>query len=431
MMMRLRYVKLIKGNYYFQKAVPEKLQDKFGCKVIQKRLDGTLEEIRDQALAWNEQYRKEFTLEKTDAVVVPAPSMSVLARELLHADNWKIDLGPSGVSPDGLSKDDLIEQTIHLLAQEGNAVAAKAIELARDPQACTITEAVEIWLEWKASEVTKKNEAYIRRSVRYLTECVGDKPLTLYTRADTKTYVDYLLARGMVSSSVKRNLQNLETVVNRARNQRGLDMTNVFAGYSLPRLNDTKTVLPYSAEDLEKLKRVGLERDSHVSLLMLLQLNIGARIGELAGLDNADLKLGDNIPHVVIEPRPWRRLKTARSSRRVPLLGISLIAAQQLQREYGGDNGTPLFSQYNRKGETNANSASAAVNKITKAHTTNKLSSHSARHRVNNDLIKVGCPIDIRYSITGHTFSDSNSANYSKEDLPLDVKLKWLEEIAV
>lgn len=431
MIMRLRYVKKRGESYYFQIAVPERLQSQFGKKLIQHRLHGTLDEMRGEALDLAEKYKKEFNLGKSAAKAVPGPSMSALARELLHADNWKIDLGPTGETPDGLTKADLIDQTIHMLAEEGNAVAAKAIELSKESDIPTITEAVGIWLEWKSAERTKHNEAYMHRSARYLVEATSDKPITLYTRADTKAYVDFLLERGLKSNSVKRNLINIESIINRARNQLGLDMNNVFQGCSLPRMNDAKTVMPYSADDLVALREAGLARGSHVSLLMLLQLNVGARIGELAGLANDDLKLADNIPYIFIRPHPWRRLKTSRSERKVPLTGVSLLAAQRLQKEYGGPDCTPLFTQYNRAGSTNANSASAAVNKITKRVTADGLSCHSARHRVNNDLIKAGCPMDVRYSITGHVFSDANAANYTREDIPLDIKVRWLEEIAV
>ena len=36
-----------------------------------------------------------------------------------------------------------------------------------------------------------------------------------------------------------------------------------------------------------------------------------------------------DIPHVIIRPHPWRRLKTKGSERTLPLIGCSLWAAER------------------------------------------------------------------------------------------------------
>ncbi len=55
----------------------------------------------------------------------------------------------------------------------------------------------------------------------------------------------------------------------------------------------------------------------------------GARLGEIAGLREHDIKLTAAVPHLVIEPHGERRLKTEESARRVPLVHQEVLEAAQ------------------------------------------------------------------------------------------------------
>ena len=48
-----------------------------------------------------------------------------------------------------------------------------------------------------------------------------------------------------------------------------------------------------------------------------------------SGLAREDIVLDADIPHVIIRPNPWRRLKTKGSERTLPLVGCSLWAARE------------------------------------------------------------------------------------------------------
>ena len=427
MKMKARYYKCIKGNHYYQRAVPVDLTQHYQRKVIQVPLKGSFEDIERQLNELGQKHSAEFAALRGGARATPKASMSVLAREMLRTDAWNIEIDEQGE----FTKEDLIDQAIHAMAAEGNLVAQKAIELKSEPGACTITEAIEIWLEWKADQRNDDNEKHARLSVRYLTEAVGDKPLTLFTRADAKAYVDFLFERDVASSTVRRNLNNVVSVINRARSQLGLDMVNPFERYELPRRKDTTTRQPYTPDEMQKIIEAGMESQSHTWLLALMGINVGARIGELVGLARNDVKLQANIPHIVIEERPWRSLKTASSNRAVPLTGVSLQAAQIAMQKFEGAENEPLFQMYwSKREKINTRSASAGVNKVLKKKT-DKKTSHSARHRVISDLTAVGCPLEIIESISGHSTQSIANRVYNKADIPLDVKLKWLEEIAV
>ena len=91
----------------------------------------------------------------------------------------------------------------------------------------------------------------------------------------------------------------------------------------------------------------------------------GLRRSEALGLSCEDVYLNTPHPYVVIEPKKWRRLKTADSERLVPLVGEALWAAQ---RATDASAASYLFAGYCDGETTKANSASAALNKWLKVH---------------------------------------------------------------
>ena len=95
--------------------------------------------------------------------------------------------------------------------------------------------------------------------------------------------------------------------------------------------------------------------------LVALLCDSGLRLGEATALAKDDLVLDRPIPHIKVKPHPQRILKTVGSEREVPLIGISLWAAKRIK-----NNGSPFkfaFPRYTNDHLSNANSASAALNK--------------------------------------------------------------------
>ena len=95
--------------------------------------------------------------------------------------------------------------------------------------------------------------------------------------------------------------------------------------------------------------------------LMCLISDTGMCLAEGAGLIKTDIILDADIPYVRLKPHHWQTLKTASSQRKIPLLRGSLWAAQKLLETLWH---SPIaFPRYNKRSTTNANSASAALNK--------------------------------------------------------------------
>ena len=58
--------------------------------------------------------------------------------------------------------------------------------------------------------------------------------------------------------------------------------------------------------------------------LIVLLTDSGMRLSECSGLLKTDISLEAAVPHVVIQPHAWRRLKTLASERKVPVVREAL-----------------------------------------------------------------------------------------------------------
>ena len=108
----------------------------------------------------------------------------------------------------------------------------------------------------------------------------------------------------------------------------------------------------------------------------------------------------------------------------MPLVGVSLWGAKQALKYQ--PNGY-LFQRYNKGSISNANSASAALNKWIKPYLSDNQVIHSFRHSMRDRLRAVECPTDIVDSIGGWSKA-SIGESYGK-GYPLEVLYKWLKKI--
>ena len=82
-----------------------------------------------------------------------------------------------------------------------------------------------------------KNELFFNvseRSIRYLKECLGDRPIEQLQAGDAGLFRDYLFDSGLSSSSVKRVFSTVKAIINLSIRENGLGITNPFAGVRFP-----------------------------------------------------------------------------------------------------------------------------------------------------------------------------------------------------
>ena len=308
----------------------------------------------------------------------------------------------------------------HLLA---DAVQEPAAEASVDTH--SLKAAVAVYLRLKGNHRPTTFEAAVRRSCGYLIDCCGMKNLQDYLRSDATQFRDYLFAKGLNGSSVARIFGTVRAVINLAISEFGLSIINPFSNVYFDQSQGVKKRIPVKPEDIEKVQQECYKADDEKRWLIALIADTGIRLGEGAGLLRSDFVERDGILCVNIRPHPWRSLKTSSSERLVPLVGSSKWAAERILEKPDGSEFA--FPNYNDGERTNANSASAALNKWLKVKVGPDYTIHSFRHSMRDRLRAVDCPSEVIDQIGGwltQGVGSSYGTGYSESIL-----WKWLRII--
>ncbi|WP_170373461.1 DUF6538 domain-containing protein [Ruegeria arenilitoris] len=312
------------------------------------------------------------------------------------------------------------------LAQNTNAAPNMAAPSAAAADTVKLSEAVGIYLRLKGQGRPITFHRAAERSCGYVIDVCGDKDITAYSKADANAFRDNLIERGLAGSSMTRVIGTVRSVFNFAAAEVGLDITNPFGKVYYDRSAGVEDREPLTLKAIRTLQSECRKFDDDLRWLVAMVSDTGMRLAEAAGLSVEDLNLDDPIPHVVVREHPWRRLKTAGSSRVVPLVGEALWAAQRIHDSV--KDSEFAFPRYNKNGQTNANSASAALNKWMKPYVSGKATMHGFRHSMRDRLREVECPADIVDQLGGWQ-TEGVGHGYGR-GYPLSVLSKWMGKVA-
>ena len=317
-----------------------------------------------------------------------------------------------------VSSDDLPGK--HLLAGAGHMTADQ-------PSAdySSFRAAVAIYLRLKGHDRPPTFEAAVHRSCGYLIDCCGMKNLKDYVRSDATKFRDYLFNKGLNGASVARIFGTVRAVINLALSEFGLSTANPFSSVYFDHSIGVKKRLPVKLEDIKKVQKECYSIDDDKRWLIALIADTGMRLAEGAGLLRSDFIEQDETLCVNIKPHPWRSLKTASSKRLIPLVGSALWAGERILAQ--PDNSQFAFPNYNNGQRTNANSASAALNKWLKTKIGWGYTIHSFRHSMRDRLREAECPSDVIDQIGGW-LSVGTGNNYGT-GFPMLVLHKQLSKI--
>jgi integrase len=267
------------------------------------------------------------------------------------------------------------------------------------------------------------------RVIETVYSCVGDLPLEAYDRDHARTIRD-TLASGRSSATVERRLDILIAVFNSAKREftlRGLE--HPFAGLPIQGQGlDTKARIPFNHEELVTIAAACRAKDDDRRHILALQLDTGARLGEIVGLRVSDVVLDGPVPYIDIRPYPavGRTLKTPQSARRVPLVSEALWSAQQSLK---ATKGPWLFPRYSRDHSIKADYASATLNKWLREHLKLTKTTHCLRHSMKDRLRLASVPRELQEVLLGHG-SRSVGDRYGSE-YPLELLRESMTKVAL
>lgn len=291
----------------------------------------------------------------------------------------------------------------------------------------TVSDATELYLRLKGYNRPSTFSAGARRACNYLIEVSGDKHVAQFKKSDATAFRDALFKRGLNGSSVARVFGTIKAIITFTISETGLEITNPFKDVFFDRSIGVTERQPIEVADIMLIQTECQNIDDDLRWVVSLVSDTGMRLAEAVGLHINDIFVDEHIPFVRIQPHPWRRLKTKSSQRDVPLVGVSLWAAQRLISNI--DDGY-AFPRYNKGNQTNSNSASAALNKWLKNFSSEYYSMHSFRHSMRDRLRDVGCPSELADQIGGWSKAGNVGQSYGK-GYNSEALHQWMTKIVI
>jgi integrase len=217
-----------------------------------------------------------------------------------------------------------------------NPVEKEAIRLLmEDPQKrrVLLADALEVYLRNHDKGGQVKFARDTRRAIDHVVAAVGNFPLNVYRREHANAVREHLLATGIKTTTVRREINRIKAVFNVGITEFDLDsVKNPFENLRIANEEqDAENREPFTTDELRAIGKACQKHDDDIRHLIALQANTGAQLSEIVGLRVEDVVLNHEVPHIHIRPHPklGRTLKTDASERKVPLVGIALWAAQR------------------------------------------------------------------------------------------------------
>ncbi|MGO9944861.1 MAG: tyrosine-type recombinase/integrase [Rhodoblastus sp.] len=288
-----------------------------------------------------------------------------------------------------------------------NPVEAEVVRLVTtDPneRRVCLSDALEIYLKHHDKGAQKKFAADTRRAVGHVLAEAGDLPLDQYKRKHANDVRDALLATGVKTQTVRRQLTIIAAVVNTGLKEFDFDgVRNPFESVKIPNEGvDAKKRPVFTPDQLRTVAEACREASDDRRYIAAILMDTGARLGEIIGLRIEDVDLAGPIPFIYIRPnlKLGRTLKTPQSERRVPLVAIALWAAQEAVKEAKGKVGW-LFPRYAADNAINTNNPSVTLKKWLQGLLKTDQTCHSFRHTMRDRLRNAGVPGDIQDVLGG------------------------------
>ena len=425
--MKVQYLHLRGNVYQFYLRVPLHLIGHYGQRFIRKSLGtSNLNEAARKAEEEARKYRAEFKL-LTEGKPLTPQDVAIAGRMLAEQYGQNFEHFLDHVIRPAREKYAAGDEEAYQEAHPSDYLKPEELEawqLLANPNAFRLSDALKLYFKTHQRGTEESFIVMTSRDWNALIGLVGDIHFEKLSRVHARDFVDHLTKKGLKTGTIRRMLNTLGAIVRTTITELELSKSDPLKSIKIQGEGKDKkqAKTPSSAEIEEIVRTFRGKMSAATSLMILMQAELGTRIGEVSGLGIDDVFLDHEIPHVYFRDRPWRTLKTDESERRVPVVGAALEAlklAVKLPRK-----GQGLFDQYAKpRGNDNA---SAAVNKRLEKW---EITSHSFRHAMKDRLREVGCPKDIRDAIQGHSSGDV--ADTYGQGHTLKTMQSWLLKVAV
>ncbi len=405
----LKYLYNNNGSPYYQRQIPTDLQSRFGKAKFSIKLDPAEGPPMIQVERLSKSHTALFkALRANPDLAISEEKLAAMA--LLQS----FGLAPGEGDPttwEGLHEDapypphfDAFHEQLEEDDRRGKLtnVQKVALKALRGELPLMLSDVPEVYFRYHPRG---REEAWREKQLQHwrkLIDFKGDIPLKRLTREDARQFIEHREQQGLKPQSIQKETNIIKAMIEAVIRETSLAIKNPFSSLKITNTNGGEGRRePFSLEELRHILTKGLLEPGATQRIALLCALTGARIGEIVGLRKVDCNLDGEVPYISIRPYGSRRLKTANSTRDVPLVAIAQDLVKQ-QIDAVGES-QALFPQYNDlKDQPRADAASSAVSKWLKAIVESGKTAHSFRHSMSDLLRDANVTEDLREELLGH-----------------------------
>lgn len=235
-----------------------------------------------------------------------------------------------------------------------------------------------------------------RLAVKSFVELLGfDPKLEDIDRKMVQRWMQLRADQSVSASTIQRNLNQLNAVAAYLEREHGaVGLSAHFKRQQMP--SNAIAPLDRLRPTINQVSQIvsALNAQPAIKLLVLL----GLRVGELVGIERADVHLDEPIPFVKIQPKNGKTLKTETSKRDLPLVGGALAAMQQLlDSETDGLGLLPKFYEPKNGANNFSNFAKTHLQKVD-----HRFTAHCFRHGLKDLLREAEVDKELSEALLGH-----------------------------
>jgi len=415
------------GIPYFQKAVPKDLRKRIGKSTIKISLRTEKSNLALKCHRLNANYTALFKLmSENHQIALPEQKLAAIAlldevglKEGDGLEEIKIPLTDGRV--DVLTPSvDILEDYLYRQEFKRSSLTDSAFALLKGNLPVLLSEAFSVYLDNHSKGKDKSFIAAQKQHWDKLISLLGDMPIKDVTRKQARQYRDVRLETGVAPSTVSREIGVIRAIFEKAIRELSLGIANEFSSIEVAGSNRNQLDrLPYTKSEIQLLVGQSRAIDDEQRRIVTVLAFTGARLAEIVGLRKCDVNL--DTKSILIQEHGARSLKNSHSKREIPLLPLALEAVAKQIQDAKGDF---LFPRYASDAATNADSASATLNKWSKGLVPVK-TMHCFRHAMRDLLRSVMCPESVAKEIGGWSSTNDQSVHYG-QGYPLDAKRDWL-----
>lgn len=361
-------------------------------------------------------------IRKQEAYGIPAPQLIELLKQRIE------HLGTAGecdFEPHDLLVETLMDRETALLDKlvgDGHSPAeaieiSKQVQLAlphelaylnsssKQPRKLSITQAASTYLENHAKRDTPSLVKATQIATESLLRSLGqDAVFAELERTHIKRWIRFRIEEGVTNSTIQRNLNQLKAIASHLEVEHGVNnIVQHFGRHTVP--GDAKQKSERYRPAIKQIAQA-VESFKDSPELMLI-IHLGLRVSELVNISRIDVHLDEDVPHVKIQRKIGRRLKTDSSVRDIPLVGEALRSVEALlnsssedslgllPRFYDKANGADNFSAYAKK----------RFRRLDK-----RLTAHCFRHGLKDLLREANVDSTLNDAILGHASPNVGSS---------------------